>query len=144
MDTTMDSTSITTTTTTTTTAIDAALLRLIWLASPALPVGGFSYSEGLEAAVDRGFVSDEMSACNWLVEQLHLTLARADIAVLAQSVDALRAGDTQRVQALDDWMRATRETSELRLQTEQMGRSLGEWMKSLGRKAGSVSTYPVA
>ncbi|RZI71042.1 MAG: urease accessory protein UreF, partial [Variovorax sp.] len=43
-------------TTTTTTTTDAALLQLIWLASPALPVGGFSYSEGMEAAVDAGLV----------------------------------------------------------------------------------------
>jgi urease accessory protein len=111
---------------------DAALLRLIWLASPALPVGGFSYSEGLEAAVDRGLVHDEASAGAWIADQLHLTLARADLAVLAQAVRALRAGDAARLQALDAWVRATRETSELRQQTEQMGRSLAEWMRSLG------------
>ena len=48
----------------------ASLLQLIWLASPALPVGGFSYSEGLEAAVDRGLVTDEASATRWLADQL--------------------------------------------------------------------------
>ena len=57
MGTTMASTDITTTTTT-----DAALLQLIWLASPALPVGGFSYSEGLESAVEAHCVHDEASA----------------------------------------------------------------------------------
>jgi urease accessory protein len=45
------------------TRTDAALLRLIWLASPALPVGGFSYSEGLEAAVEAGLVHDEATGC---------------------------------------------------------------------------------
>ena len=45
---------------------DAVLLQLMWLASPALPVGGFSYSEGLEAAVDDGRVSGEASAADWL------------------------------------------------------------------------------
>ena len=45
----------------------ATLLRLMWLASPALPVGGFSYSEGLESAVDAGLVSHEAAAADWLV-----------------------------------------------------------------------------
>jgi urease accessory protein len=127
MDTTMADTDITTTTTT-----DAALLQLIWLASPALPVGGFSYSEGLEAAVEAGLVGDEATACGWLVEQLHASLARADLAVVAAAVIAARAADSDRLAALDQWVRQTRETSELRQQTEQMGRSLAEWSRSVG------------
>jgi urease accessory protein len=117
-----------TTTTTPTTTTDAALLQLIWLASPALPVGGFSYSEGLEAAVEAGLVHDEASAGEWLSAQLHTSLARADLAVVAAV-----AMDPGRAEALDAWVRATRETSELRLQTEQMGRSFCEWAKSVGR-----------
>jgi hypothetical protein len=46
--------------------VAAGLLHTLWLASPALPVGGFSYSEGLEAAVDAGLVHDEASAADWL------------------------------------------------------------------------------
>ena len=64
---------------------DASRLQLMWLASPALPVGGFSYSEGLEAAIDRGLVKDETSASTWLRDQLLLSLARADLAVLARA-----------------------------------------------------------
>jgi urease accessory protein len=123
---------------------DPALLQLIWLASPALPVGGFSYSEGLEAAVDAGLVKDEHSAAAWLVDQLHLALSRSDLPALCAAVDALRAGDTARAQALDAWVLRTRETAELRQQTEQMGRSLGEWRKSLGQEAGGWQTYPIA
>jgi urease accessory protein len=118
--------------TATTMTTDAALLQLIWLASPALPVGGFSYSEGLEAAVESGLVRDERTACGWLVEQLHVSLARADLAVVAAAVTAARAQDAQRLRELDQWIRRTRETSELRQQTEQMGRSLVEWSKSAG------------
>src|SRR5437763_8134083 len=152
MGTTMDSTSITTTTTTT--AIDAALLRLIWLASPALPVGGFSYSEGLEAAVEAGLVRDEASAGEWIAQQLHVALARSDLAVVARAVEALRAGDADRLAQLDAWVRMTRETSEMRQQSEQMGKSLGEWMKAVGagvrvahrQPTGTTKThtYPVA
>ena len=116
----------------TTTSTDTALLQLMWLASPALPVGGFSYSEGLEAAVEARHVHDEQSAGDWLVQQLHASLARADLAVAAAAVDAVRAGNTERVQQLDQWVRQTRETSEMRQQVEQMGRSLFEWMRSVG------------
>jgi urease accessory protein len=107
----------------------SALLQLIWLASPALPVGGFSYSEGLEAAVDAGLVSDEASASRWLVDQLHLSLAPADLAVVASAITAWQAQDLPRLQTLNRWVFSTRESAELLLQTEQMGRSFVEWLK---------------
>ncbi|WP_439519959.1 urease accessory protein UreF [Hydrogenophaga sp.] len=110
----------------------AGLLQILWLASPALPVGGFSYSEGLEAAVDAGLVSDEASAANWLTDQLHLGLARADLAVVAQAIAAWRGGDLERIGTLNRWVLHTRETLEFRLQSEQMGRSLLEWARQLG------------
>lgn len=130
------------------TSTESALLQLIWLASPALPVGGFSYSEGLEAAIDAGLVRDETSAGAWLQDQLHLSLARADLAVLAAAVPAWRVADAQAVARLDAWVRQTRETSELKLQTEQMGRSLVEWLKAVepavAERAAAPLTYPVA
>lgn len=133
----------------------AGLLRLLWLASPALPVGGFSYSEGLEAAVDAGLVSDEASAAEWLTDQLHLGLARSDLAVVAQAIPAWRGQHLARIGELNQWVLHTRETHELRLQTEQMGRSLQEWARQLGELGTGVfellqaaglqpPTYPVA
>jgi urease accessory protein len=113
----------------------ATLLRLMWLASPALPVGGFSYSEGLEAAVEARHVHDEHSAGDWLLQQLQITLARADGPVLAQATRAWRAGDLARIGALNAWVQATRESAEFRLQAEQMGRSLAAWLKN-GEQAG--------
>lgn len=129
-----------------------SLLQLMWLASPALPVGGFSYSEGLEAAVECGRVSDEASATNWLVDQLHLSLGRADLAVLAKAIGAWRRKDLAHLQELNDWVLQTRETSELRLQSEQMGKSLLEWLRNhdtAGKEdiqacADLKPTYPVA
>ncbi len=108
----------------------ASLLQLIWLASPALPVGGFSYSEGLESSVERCGVTSESIASNWLSDQLHLALARGDLAVVAKAVAAWRRGDLADVRALNDWVLQTRETSELRLQAEQMGRSLVDWLRN--------------
>lgn len=133
----------------------AGLLQILWLASPALPVGGFSYSEGLEAAVDAGLVADETSAANWLADQLHLGLARSDLAVVAQAIPAWRRGDLDRIAQLNDWVLHTRETLEFRLQSEQMGRSLLEWARQLGELGEGVfellqaaqldpPTYPVA
>ena len=107
-----------------------SLLQLIWLASPALPVGGFSYSEGLETAVDRAGVATESIAADWLSDQLHLSLARGDLGVIAQAIPAWRAGNFEAVQALNNWVLQTRETSELRAQAEQMGRSLLEWLRN--------------
>lgn len=107
-----------------------ARLQLMWLASPALPVGGFSYSEGLEAAVESGWVQNEGQAVRWLVDQLHLAVARSDLAVVARAVPAWQRGDLARVRELNDWVLHTRETSELRLQAEQMGRSLTEWLRN--------------
>ena len=107
-----------------------ALLELMQLASPALPVGGFSYSEGLETAVEAGLVRDETQAGDWLLDQLHLSLARADLPVLAQALPAWQSGDLPRIRALNDWVQQTRESAEARQQTQQMGRSLAEWLKN--------------
>jgi urease accessory protein len=106
----------------------AALLGLLRLASPALPVGGFSYSEGLEAAVDAGVVRDEASAAQWLSDQLHLGLARAELPLLAAAHAAWRRSDAARIADLNTWLLATRESAELRAQTEQMGRSMLDWL----------------
>jgi len=109
---------------------DASLLQLMWLASPALPIGGFSYSECLESAVDAGLVATESEASDWLTDQLQLSLARSELAVLAQAVPAWRAADHERIAALNAWVLQTRESAELRAQTEQMGRSLLEWLRN--------------
>jgi len=130
----------------------ASLIQLIWLASPALPVGGFSYSEGLEAAVEWGNITNEASASDWLSAQLQLSLARGDLPVVVGATAAWRSGDFTRVRALNDWILQTRETSELRMQTEQMGKSLLEWLRNhdginaehIAVCAALPPTYPVA
>jgi urease accessory protein len=101
----------------------------MWLASPALPIGSFSYSEGIEASVDSACIATFREANEWLVDQLHLTLARADLAVVAKAIAAWRRDDLDRINELNYWVLQTRETSELRLQTEQMGRSMLDWLR---------------
>lgn len=129
-----------------------SLLQLIWLASPALPVGAFSYSEGLEIAVESGRVTTQTGAADWLSDQLHLSLARADLPVLAKAIGAWRRNDLAHVRELNDWVLHTRESSEFRLQSEQMGRSLLQWLRHHGTASASgieayvqmQPTYPVA
>src|SRR5450432_979918 len=109
-----------------------ALLELMRLASPSLPVGGFSYSEALEAAVEATLVTSESQAQHWLLDQLHLGLGRADLAVVARALAAWRRRDEDRIVELNSWFATTRESSELRLQAEQTGRSLAQWLKLRG------------
>jgi len=116
--------------------VASALLQLMWLASPALPVGGFSYSEGLEAAVEAGLVATESDASAWLRDQLHLGLARSDLAVCAKAFLAWQRDDRAEIAELNDWVTTTRETGELRQQTQQMGRSLADWLRN--RDAGDA------
>ncbi len=121
----------------------SAWLQLMQLASPALPVGGFSYSEGLEAAVECGLANNEAKARGWLLDQLRLALGRADLPVCAAAMRAWTEGDMARITALNDWLLQTRETSELRQQTEQMGRSLLEWLKNKTPTATSAAQLQI-
>jgi len=134
------------------TTMATELLQLIWLASPALPVGGFSYSEALEAAIDHEHVHDEASCADWLADQLHLSQARGDMALMAQAIPAWQAMNINRLKDLSQWVHTTRETNEMRLQTEQMGRSLLDWLR-IQNKATETAlklcsemrpTYPMA
>jgi len=106
-----------------------SLLQLMRLASPTLPVGGFSYSEGLESALASGLIGSESAAGAWLRDQLDLSLARSDLPVLAAAFKAWRRNDMARIDELNTWVLATRESAELKRQTEQMGRSLLEWLR---------------
>ncbi len=136
--------------------LDSSLMQLMWLASPALPIGGFSYSECLEVVVDTGLVATESGAESWLIDQLHLSLARSDLAAVAQGIAAWRLTDktevAEHIAALNSWVLHTRESSELRAQTEQMGRSLLEWLRNhttasaahIALLANLQPTYPIA
>ncbi|MGE0799868.1 MAG: urease accessory protein UreF [Lautropia sp.] len=104
-----------------------ATLRLLQFASPALPIGAYSYSSGLETAIERGLVADDASAQRWIEDQLELVLARFDAPIAAAAHAAAQSGDTAALADLDRLAAASRETVELRLESEQMGRSLMRW-----------------
>lgn len=101
-----------------------ALIRLLQLASPALPVGAYTYSQGLEWAVESGTVHNEASALNWIGGLLEFNLGRFDAPVLATLVAAWQSGNTDEIVRLNDEYLASRETAEFRAETVQMGFSL--------------------
>jgi urease accessory protein len=103
---------------------DLALLRLLQLASPGLPVGGFTYSQGLEWAVEAGWVKDAAGFASWQREQLRDTLGRLDWPVLARLYQACLAEDANAFAQWSRFLLANRETAELRLEETQRGSAL--------------------
>ncbi|QNM96352.1 urease accessory protein UreF [Chitinimonas koreensis] len=108
-----------------------ALGQLLRLASPALPVGAYSYSQGLEWAIEAGTVRDAATAERWIADLLQLGLAHYELPLLAALQGAWQAGDAAAAQRLnDDWL-ASRETAELRAETLQMGYSMARLLEGL-------------
>lgn len=107
------------------------LIRLLHLASPALPVGAFSYSQGLEWAVESGCVTTEILAQGWIRDALHFALARCEAPALVGLLRAWKSANTTEVCRLNAEFIATRETAELRAETLQMGYSLTRLLRDL-------------
>jgi urease accessory protein len=114
-------------------------LALLQLVSPALPVGAFSYSEGLEVLVQTNGLNDEQGVQDWLTAELSRGSLRLEVAALPKLRQQLELwvhrGDVQGrhgVQDLDGWLLATREASELKAQQRQMGQSLLQLLDDLG------------
>jgi urease accessory protein len=103
---------------------DLALARLLRLASPILPVGAFSYSQGLETAVELGWVSDEASAQCWIGDVLSHSVASFEAPVWSRLYRAWHGGDSRAVADWNDVFLAGRESAEFRAETVQMGYSL--------------------
>jgi urease accessory protein len=108
------------------------LARLLQLASPALPVGAYTYSQGLEWAVEAGTVKDEATALRWIADQLEWNLGRFEAPLLARMLEAQKVGAGETAEELDAQYLASRETAELRAETLQMGHSLRRLIGDLG------------
>lgn len=111
-------------------------LRLLQLCSPTLPVGAYSYSQGLEAAIEAGIVKDAAAARAWIGDVLALSLATFEAPVLLRLVEAWNDADAARAGHWNAEFLASRETAELRAETVQMGYSLTKLLRDLeGDKA---------
>lgn len=107
-------------------------LKLLQLVSPALPVGAYSYSQGLEAAVESGVIRDAASAQRWIGDVLELTLRGTEAPVLLRLAHAWGSNDFASAERWNDEFLASREAAELRAETVQMGYSMRRLVHELG------------
>jgi len=129
--------------------IDAVPLHLLRLSSPSLPVGAFSYSRGMEAAIERGWVKDEASAQNWILGTLEHVYAALDGVLFLRMSAALAEGDNAAFTRYDSWLRAARESQELQQEDLRMGAALQRLLRDLGVScaadfAGRNLSFPAA
>ena len=114
------------------------LLSLLQLSSPMLPVGAYSYSEGLETLVDAGAIDNQESLRHWLEQELRYGAIRLEAAVMIRAYRGVHAGDLQALQSWNEWLSAAKETEELRQQSWQMGRSLMRLLLDMQPQLASV------
>jgi len=103
-----------------------ALLHLLQLSSPSLPIGAYSYSQGLESAIEQGLVKDQASARTWIVDNLHHVVAHFEAPILWRLLQAFESRDAKAVGIWTERFLAARDTAEFRAETIQMGYSLGK------------------
>jgi urease accessory protein len=120
----------------------AALLWLMRWVSPALPVGAYAYSRGLEQAVAAGWVHDEASTLAWVADVAREGLSRLDVPVLLRLHAAWLANDAGAVRRWDDFLDACRESRELHLEDRQMGGAFLRLLQGLG--LADASAWPDA
>jgi urease accessory protein len=108
-----------------------ALLHLLHLSSPALPIGAYAYSQGLESAVHAGAVRDEASARAWIVGLLEHAQAQLDVPVLARLHAALESGDAAALERWTAFLAVSRESRELQDEDRALGRALARLLADL-------------
>jgi len=107
------------------------LVRLLQLASPVLPVGAYTYSQGLEWAVESGIITDEASAGRWIADLMQHGIGRYEAPLVSALMQAWTAGETSEIARLNSEFLASRESAELRAETAQMGFSLHRLVRDL-------------
>lgn len=110
---------------------DLSLLKLLQLTNSALPVGAYSYSEGLEQLVYAGTIKEEQSLKHWLEKELDFGAIRIEAAVMLRAYQAAKLGNLEALGYWNAWASAARETEELREQSWQMGRALTRLLQQL-------------
>jgi len=111
---------------------DLARLRLLQLVSPALPIGGYTYSQGIEWAVEAGWVRNARDLEGWLDEQLQQSVLYVELPLLLRMMDAVGRRDPGALGRWIDCSLAWRETAELRAEEAQRGRALADLLVALG------------
>ena len=133
------------------TLTNSNLLCLLQLASPALPVGAYSYSEGLETLVENNIINNQECLLHWLEAELRYGAIRLEAAVMLRAYNCVKRGDLEALSRWNMWLSAVRETEELRNSSLQMGRSLIQLfgklqpqIKPLADAVGNSCNYAIA
>lgn len=118
--------------TTETSAAATARIRLLQLVSPSLPIGAFTYSQGLEWAVESGWVRGADDLAEWLGDALRTGICHLEIPLFARLHSAYADGDNDAARSWIDYLLASRETAELRAEELQRGRAFARLLPELG------------
>ena len=110
---------------------DLALLGLLQLVSPALPIGAFAWSQGLESAFELAWVNNEDELGDWLEGVLEDGLTQCELPLLVRLHQAWANHDGSAVADWNDWLHATRETAELVDEDLRLGAALVRLLGSL-------------
>jgi urease accessory protein len=116
-------------------AAPAALLRMLQLSSSLCPIGAFAYSQGLETAIERGWVRNEVELTEWLSGMGAHSLAKLDLPLLREAYAAALAADSARLGLIAERLLASREARELAEQERQLGSTLASVLVNLGAAA---------
>lgn len=109
-----------------------AELRLYQLISPSLPIGSFTYSQGLEWAIEAQWITDTPSLKHWLKSILNHSIVTLELPILIRLVNAFKQKDEASVARWTQWLIACRETEELRKEEQQRGAALMRLLPNLG------------
>ena len=113
--------------------MNSALLSLLHLTDPTLPIGGFSHSAGLETYVQQGFVKDAATAKEFVVQMLSQNLKYTDAALVSLTYDAANKNDLQRILLLDAECTAVKLPKEMRQASNKLGLRLMKIFQPLNK-----------
>lgn len=108
-----------------------SLLKLMRLTSPSLPIGGYSYSQGLEFAISSGWVHNASTASDWIQGLLKNSLINLDLPVLKKLYEAWQESGTDRVRYWNNFLSANRDAFELQEEDRQLGKALARLLVDL-------------
>lgn len=110
--------------------LNTSLLQLLRLVSPSLPIGGFAYSQGLEYAIDSGWVTTPEELQEWIAGVASESIGKTDAPVIFRFYQALEKGNAAELAKWNQWLRANRESQELLFEDEQLGMALKRLLKT--------------
>ncbi len=110
---------------------NTAMLNLMRLTSPSLPIGAFAYSQGLEFACDQEWIKDEESALNWIAGLMRNAQTYLEVPILLRLYEAWKSNDFRKVEYWSKYLLASREANELRDEDHYIGKALSKLLLDL-------------